>query len=266
MASPKKKTSRTAGIETPRHWRIHVVRRAPLRQVVLMLRGPKRVTATYLWDLDQDTFQLGQMLRNNWLQCDESDLSADGQWFSYHAATPNYSDPVSGSDYRVISRPPYLHAVYLDPGYGSKEEAALYPPTPEHLRREFCANVFSSLPREGWTRTAPESTARWHYAKQVTKRWRLVRCMHNSGPEYEKDRSLPANYNSHVLIRDDGLRIPKPDWEWADRDQGQLVFGTKGQILRAQHLNRDGPVEPRVLFDFRDIRFQRIRAPYDIQK
>jgi hypothetical protein len=203
------------------------------------------------------------MLRNNWLRPEECDLSADGQWFRYHAATRHYGDPVSGGHYAVLSRPPYLHAVYLDPGYGASPEAAQYPPTPEHLRHHFCANIFSTLPREGWSETEPESTAMWHYSKPINKRWRLVRCMHNHGPEYEKDKSRPPLYNSHVLIRDDGLRIPKPDWQWADNDQGQLVWGSEGQLYRAEHLNKHGPMEPRVLHDFRDLSFQNIRAPYD---
>lgn len=261
MASPKRKTSRTAGIQPTRPWRIHVVRRAPLRHVVVMLRGPKRTTATYLWNLDSDSFQLGQMLRNNWLRPDESDLSEDGQWFSYHAKTP-HADRVTGMDYHVVSRPPFLRAVYLDPGYGAEAEAAQYPPTPPQLQHHFCSNVFSSLPREGWSQAEPESGARWHYSKAINKRWRLVRCMHNGSTEPAKDHSRPANYNSHVLVRDDGLRLAQPDWEWADVDRGQLLWGTQGRIWRAPELSLDGPHQARVLQDFRGVVFKRIRAPY----
>lgn len=262
MGKSKKATSETTEQDTPLPWRIHVVRRAPLRQVVVMLRGPKRTTATFLWDLDHDSFQIGQMLRNNWLYPDECDLSADGKWFSYHARTPHYNDPVSGSEYQVISRPPYLRAVYLDPD-AFPDELTLnpeYPPIPNELRRGLSSNIFNTLHREGWSEAGPEGTARWHFGKPINHRWRLVRCRHNHDVEREGPR--PHIYDSHVLVRADGHRIPQPDWEWADTDNGQLLWGERGQIYRAEHLDKHGPVQSKVLYDFRGLRFKRIQAPY----
>lgn len=168
MASPRNRDTRGEGDTPPRPWRIHVVRRQPLRQAVVMLRGPQKVTATFLWDLDSDGFQLGQMLRNNWLRLDESDLSEDGQWFSYHARTPHADDPVSGMDYHVVSRPPYLHAVYLDPGYPAPEVSSEYPRTPEALRRQLSANPFHTLRREGWSPVDAQSPARWQHAARTS--------------------------------------------------------------------------------------------------
>lgn len=231
-----------------------------------MLRGPEKVTATFLWDLDSDRFQLGQMLRNNWLRPDESDLSEDGRWFSYHARTPHYDDPVSGMDYHVVSRPPYLHAVYLDPGYPAPEVSSEYPRIPAELGRQFCANVFFGLEREGWSSVDAEGTARWQHAKPITRRWTLMRCMHQRGIGPDEDPSQPARHVSHLLVRDDGLRLAQPDWEWADTDEGQLLWGAAGRLYRSAGLGSEGPVEPEELKDFRDLRFQRIRAPYDTRR
>lgn len=249
--------------KTRRPWRIHVIRRAPLRQVVVMLCGPERTRASFLWDWDTDHFQLGQMLRNNWLRPDECDLSADGQWFSYHARTPSRRDPVSGDDYQVISRPPYLHAVFLDPGYSSVEKTPEYPTIPPGLQRAFCANIFSTLSREGWSKAEPESEARWHYSKPISRSWRLVRCMHHYEPGYRAKEGRSPSYYSHVLVRDDGFRIRQPDWEWADTDGSRLLWGSAGKLYRSERMSREGPLQARLVKDFQGLRFQRIRAPYD---
>lgn len=265
MGKPKKASSKNRERDAPLPWRIYVVRRAPLRQAVVMLRGPRRTTATFLWDLDDDRFQIGQMLRNNWLKIDECDLSADGKWFGYYARTPHDNDPVSGSRYHVVSRPPYLSAVYLDPHASAHENnpsfSPAYPPIPEELRRDLCSNVHTTLHREGWSEASEESTARWHFGKPVNRRWHLVRCKHGYDPKREASRTVGGCY-SHVLVRADGHRIPQPDWEWADTDNGQLIWAEKGQLHRAEHLDKNGPMQPKVLYDFRGLTFRRIQAPY----
>jgi hypothetical protein len=63
-----------------------------------------------------------------------------------------------------------------------------------------------------------------------------------------------------------GVRIEKPNWEWAERDAvaggGEtVVWAEKGRIYRAATL-AEGLGEPQMLFDANRLRFEAIPAPY----
>lgn len=244
----------------PIPWRIHVVMRRPLRHAVVLLRGPKKLFATFSWDLDTDRIAIGQMMRRARIDPQECDLSADGRWFQLHIANSRFDDPVTGGDYTVIARPPYVHAVYLKPRRVIRELVAVYPPIPPELEHAFCSNIFSTLPREGWVMAAAVSTATHHYSKAVNARWTLVRCMHT---REDDAANVPIHYNTHVLVRDDGLWVDLPEWSWAEVDAGDLVWGRGGRLWRAREIHPDGPTDRKELADFRELRFRQLRAPYD---
>jgi hypothetical protein len=56
-------------------------------------------------------------------------------------------------------------------------------------------------------------------------------------------------------------RIKCPDWEWADWDRERLVWAVGG-ALWAGNLSPSGLGEPKLLYDFNDMEFEAIKAPY----
>lgn len=92
---------------------------------LILCRVGREVMGTYGWDLESDTFQMGQWMRAKIYHC-RCDLSQDGKYFIYFAYQPRWDNEI---DYRhksslkkrpaqswtAISRAPYLKAIDFIP-------------------------------------------------------------------------------------------------------------------------------------------------------
>lgn len=91
---------------------------------LVLCRIGRETVGTYGWDLERDTFQMGQWMRAKIYQC-RCDLSPDGNYFIYFAYQPrwdNLANPHGRSQERLppeswtaISRAPYLKAIDFIP-------------------------------------------------------------------------------------------------------------------------------------------------------
>jgi hypothetical protein len=58
------------------------------------------------------------------------------------------------------------------------------------------------------------------------------------------------------------VRIACPDWEWAERDGGHVLFASRGCLHRVARPKGDALEDPKLLHDFNDMRFVARPAPY----
>jgi hypothetical protein len=58
-----------------------------------------------------------------------------------------------------------------------------------------------------------------------------------------------------------GTSLLFPEWEWADMDRNRLVWAVDG-CLRTADLGEGKLHSERLLYDFNDMKFQAVAAPY----
>lgn len=107
---PMNEPSTIPEISDPNSARIYAIVARTRRRAVVFRRGPRRRTRLILWNLNDDTFELGQWLSSRIYER-RCDLTPDGKKLVYFAASfrnPFYS-------WTAISKPPYLTALALWP-------------------------------------------------------------------------------------------------------------------------------------------------------
>ncbi|HEY8751176.1 MAG TPA: hypothetical protein VIM11_24545 [Tepidisphaeraceae bacterium] len=71
-----------------------------------------------------------------------------------------------------------------------------------------------------------------------------------------------VHFDEHELLRPTSKSHLKfPNWEWAEYDRKRLVWAADGKLFAAK-LDGDGPTTPRLLYDFTEMNFEAIHAPY----
>ena len=135
---------------------------------------------------------------------------------------------------------------------------------PQSGRGGECLSVYyPRLLRDGWCLVSKLSEVRFDscdlFEKPLANGWVLRKFAHAQvGPGEGKS----CYWDEHELENTRlGVRLEKPNWEWAERDGEMIVWAEGGQIHRATLL-ADGLGEPRVLFDANGLRFEAIPAPY----
>lgn len=239
---------------------------------VIFRRGPSKQVLLIKWNLDTDTFYIGQWFRGRVYER-RCDLSPRGDLLLYFAAS--YRKPYLS--WSAISRPPYFTALALWPkgdGWGgggqflSKAQVQLNHRGHETTLAEGFSipdwlsirpfgdrpgwgeddPVWSSrLQRDGWTRTAyPERTKDDYGAKIWIEydppiKWERA---HPTRPnKYTLQMSIlginerdGAWYlTEHSLVREDGTVESIGRSEWADwSPKGDLLFSQSGCLFRLQ--------------------------------
>lgn len=274
--------------------RIHVLlaRDAPVGLVIR--RGPSKCVATLLWDRRTDEFQLGQWLKGRIYE-DRCDLSPDGKHFLYFATKKaNYY-------WTAISRAPYLKALVLlrqldsyyggglwtgrksfwsstgplilqnytnadfriDPNYQPVEcFGCRYPPV-----------YYTRLVRDGWSfrQNVREFVHEPAFAavgkmkkvlifeKPIPGGW-ILRKIVNA--EMKGPPGKGYNWDEHELVNPaNNSTIACPQWQWADLDGKRLVWAAEGKLFGGR-LTGDDLVDETKLFDFSEMTFSPIEAPY----
>jgi hypothetical protein len=223
---------------------------------VVLRQGPSKLFASIGWDLQTDTFAIGQWCKHK-LYPRRCDISEDGQWLRYFALNGRWKSATQGA-WAAISRAPYLRAVQLFPigdtwgGHGQFGAGRVDPTNPA---ASITLGLYETkLERDGWhpVDSAPATRAT-SFTKELSGGWRLHKFLTNREAE-----------ESHALEPPGAPRLERPTWLWADVDtpRQRLVWSEHGKIFAAA-LTQDGPAEPRPLFDSGGMTFQAIKAPYD---
>jgi hypothetical protein len=269
--------------------RIHVLlaRQAPLGLVIR--RGPSKSVATLLWDRKRDEFRLGQWLKGKIFER-RSDISPDGKYFIYFAMNGKWHSEARGS-WTAISRVPYLKALaifpkgdcwhggglwtekkkyWLNDGHGHtvlRDSNAVSRDVEFRPDRYFggeCPGVYyPRLLRDGWTLVETVRIAKLKemiiFSKPIGKGWTLRKLAH---AEVGAPLGKGCYWDEHELVPPKSKSpIPCPQWEWADLDGNRLVWASSGKLSCGQ-VTRYGLASESVLFDFNEMAFEAIEAPY----
>jgi hypothetical protein len=273
----------------PKSWsfpaRLHVLLAREAKIGLVIRRGPSKSVCTVLWNRERDTFKLGQWMRGRIYER-RCDLSADGMHFLYFAMNGRGQSETKGS-WTAISRVPFLKAVslyakgdcwhggglflantefWLNDGYGHTElraaselrrNAAYHPAG--YFGGECLTVYYNRLQRDGWMMCDKEYQGATLFQKKLPRSWTLRKL---AFAETGAPPGRGCYWDAHELLHDSTHTILAfPEWEWADYMDGRLVWAVEGQ-LRAAHLGRGNLLREKVLYDFNDMKFQPIAAPY----
>lgn len=267
--------------------RIHVLLASDAPVGLVIRRGPSKSVATLLWNRRTDEFQLGQWLRGRIYER-RSDLSPDGKHFLYFAMNGKWESESRGS-WTAISRAPFLKALaffpkgdrwhggglwtgpkkyWLNDRYGHStlmntgavQRDTNWHPSANHGGE--CPGVYyPRLARDGWTMKEMVQLGKWKdkviFEKECAAGWVLRKIAH---AEVGAPPGKGCYWDEHELISS-GASIPCPQWEWADVDGKRLVWAVQGE-LKAARLTAKGLSDEKTLFDFNDMTFAPIAAPY----
>ncbi|PSN07402.1 hypothetical protein C7293_30625 [filamentous cyanobacterium CCT1] len=269
--------------------RIHVLLASQAPVGLVIRRGPSKSVATLRWDRDRDTFHLGQWLKGRIYER-RSDISPDGKYAIYFAMNGQWQAEARGS-WTAISQVPYLKAIALFPkgdcwnggglwtgkasywlndGYGHEvlhNSSALQRDTqyrPEGGQGGECLSVYyPRLLRDGWTWVDRIKIRKWQdkdiFEKPIGHGWTLRKIAH---AEVGAPVGKGCYWDEHELVGPSSAApIACPTWEWAELDGKRLVWATKGKLWAAQ-IKPHGLVSESVLFDFNDMEFKTLEAPY----
>ena len=99
------------------------------------------------------------------------------------------------------------------------------------------------------------------FEKQLPKSWKL-RKLAFSQSTMGAPPGQGCYWDAHELRHEasDSILV-YPEWQWADYVDGRLVFAVEGQ-LRSAFLDGGKISDEKLLYDFNDMKFQAIAAPY----
>jgi hypothetical protein len=242
-----------------------------------------------LWDRRSDDFQIGQWLKGRIYER-RSDLSPDGKHLIYFAMNGRWGSEAKGS-WTAISRAPYLKAIALFPkgdcwhGGGLFTRAGSYwlndgfghsvLHDTRELKRDIkfrpsgqkggeCLSVYyPRLIRDGWVLLDRENQDQWKgvdvFEKPLEKGWVLRKIAH---AEVGAPVGKGCYWDEHELWHSpSGERAGCPAWEWAEVDGKRLVWASGGALF-AGRITERGLADESQLFDFNDMTFKRLVAPY----
>ena len=269
--------------------RLHVLLAAKAPRGVVIRRGPSKNVALIHWDRRRDTFQLGQWLKGRIYER-RSDLSPDGEYVIYFAMNGKWDSETKGS-WTAISRAPYLRALalfakgdcwhggglwtgnrtyWLNDGYGhcTLQDTTLvrrdedFEPS-EYFGGECLGVYYPRLFRDGWRLVERTNSAKWKHAdafeKPLDHGWSLRKTAH---AEIDSPDGKGCYWDEHQIVHVESDRqIAGADWEWADVDAGRLVWASKGRLFCGQ-VTPDGLANEAELYDFNQMTFEAIQAPY----
>lgn len=281
--------------------RLHVLHRPETPFHVVLRLGSqkgKKVSAAFGWDWTTDRITPAQWLGGR-IYPMECDLSPCGEWMYYNALNAKWDDPVTQGSYGVLSRAPWFKAEALWPfgdrwASGMLIRARSATLSPEEFASDASSTATSYKPalpaafgtrytlekmlyrerllRDGWTLrdTRTEPGGAFHDGERVTNTIRTFSLSTRGQARLERHNHVeplgprPFTYDTHALVDAVGTRHERPSWEWAqvDRERDRLVWAEDGQLWAGQLNSRGLYGEPRRLYDFRGLRFQRRQAPY----
>jgi hypothetical protein len=270
--------------------RIHVLLARKAKVGLVIRRGPSKTTCTLLWNLRTNEFALGQWVRARIYER-RCDLSPDGKHMIYFAMNGRW-DSRAGGSWTAISRVPYLKALTLYPkgncwfGGGlflgnhtywlnggredhrhpilvsSLQADPLFKPQPSYGGE--CPSVYyHRIQRDGWKfvqhRDINDDSAFDVFEKDLIWGWKLRKIARS---EIDRPPGKGVYYDKHELFRfDSNEQLSLEDWEWADYISGRVVWAARGRVFAAE-MRRSGIFRETELYDFNEMQFEAIKAPY----
>jgi len=239
----------------------------PTRTIVIR-RGPAKHVAVFNWNRKTDEFTLGQWLKGRIYE-HRLDISPDGLHWIYLALQGGCRT------HSVIAKTPYLKARDFHPWLGtwggggkflSNDTYVLAGHSRSQNRRlsgKFYVReqntisplgLFNRLQRQGW-----KYMMNGDYTRKLNRGWVLRKHVCN-GRKFGRSVESEWHTLSHKGL---GLILKRPDWEWADVDDGKLVFAEGGKLMRATLFkDTEQPYRAKLIHDFTPYKFKPIRAPY----
>ena len=272
--------------------RLHVIFARNASLALVFRRGPSKQVATMLWNRKNDTFKMGQWFKGRIYE-HRSDLSPDGKYFVYfaHKMGAKRGGP---HVWTAVSKAPYLKAIsfyeemdtWVGGGYFLGRNLLQLNRGVFHNPRWEDKNIRIAsvkMARNIKDRIIPFSLG-VYYARLNAMDWQLVQLAEQeNGPAYDlfekklrhgwkvqkqlyRFTKSPAHKRiygeEHLLIPpNDGLSIPCPDWEWMEEDKKRIVWASDGCLWQSEQ-GKKGPKNPQLLYDFNDMKFEPIKAPY----
>jgi hypothetical protein len=263
--------------------RLDVLLAPKARKAIVLRRGPAKFVCSIGWDLSNDTFEIGQWTKGR-IHSFCCDLSPDGRLLLYYLMKPE----AYPYHWTVVSQAPYLKPIgrwnvhagifgggiflsdekcWLNNSWGVDE--ACNEITEEHTQPEDAFQFdwrcvyFSRLVRDGWTveKRINQGTRldTLTFAKPVDGQRVLKNTRDGSGVA-GLGRGL---FSGDYQIVDFGTGEVQfcRDWEWADVDGQRLLWAEGGKIFAA-NIEAGGLGPEMMLYDFNDMTFQEIEAPY----
>ena len=270
--------------------RIHPILSRDHKSAIIFRRGPSKYVCTVSWNRKTDEFKVGQWLHGRIYER-RSDITPDGKYIIYFAMNGKWESESKGS-WTAISRAPWLKAIgffpkgdcwnggglfldnnkyWLNDGFGhsvNQETNEVLRDTkfqPETNYSGECPGVYYlRLQRDGWKLTEHKKTAKYDsytlFEKALPKNWKIVKTAHEQvgAPE-----GKGCYWDEHALINEtSGELLTFPNWEWAEFDDGKLFYCEKGCLFKISIKNQTKLGEPVMLYDFNDLEFEKIEAPY----
>lgn len=260
---------------------LHVLlaRDAPVGLVIR--RGPSKHVATVGWNRRTDSFQLGQWFKGK-IYPQRCDLAPNGEHLIYFALNGKWNSETKGS-WTAVSRTPYLKALSLYPQGDTWGGGGLWT---DNYKYVVCGNSDKPLRESSYFREdiGPDlildfgGFSNLYFSRLVRDGWTYDGQQKSKGRGYESlfSKPLPAHWaikkitlsemdhDEHELINtDNGTTIACPNWEWADLDGKRLVWATDGKLFAAD-IKRKGLANEKELYDFSEMKFEAIEAPYDV--
>ena len=271
--------------------RIHVVFASEKPYAVVFRRGPSKEVCTFLWNRKNDTFELGQWLKGRIYER-RSDLSPDGKYLIYFAMNGKWNSETKGS-WTAVSKAPWLKAIelyskgdcweggglflsknsyWLNDSYFSTE-FIMEQSSQVHRKKNFipdenfgaeCTGVYyRRLIRDGWDIINTGGVNLDSYTifeKKLPKDWVIRKVAHE---QVGSPEGKGCYWDEHVLVNGTtDTKIECHDWEWAEIDRNEIVYASFGKIYRVQIHNKKELGSPILLYNFNDMAFEEIEAPY----
>lgn len=278
--------------KTPPPPRIHAILVSSAQVGVVFRRGPSGQVATFLWNRRKDEFKIGQWLKGRIYER-RSDISPDGKNMIYFAMNGRWNSETGGA-WTAVSKVPYLKALdlfakgdcweggglfvsnerywlndrHFDKALVLRSQSGLTcDPTAQPGQRfdVTCAGIYyPRLIREGWKIAEQSVRVRKKsptmFDKPLAAGWILRKLTHQQSKPAE---GKSASWDEHELINGDtGTRIRYPEWEWAEWEQGTLVWAERGKLYRALLASNKELGEAKLLHDFSSYSFESLIAPY----
>jgi len=238
------------------------------KRTLIIRRGPAKQVAVLNWNRTTDEVKLGQWLKGRIYE-HRLDLSPDGKHWIYLALGRR------AATYTVVAKTPFLKALDFHPWCGtwggggrflsnrSYELAGHSTSQSRRLSGQFkisekntiaAIGLSSRLQRQGWN-----YMMNGDYTRKASRGWVLRKHVGNG---QKLGRNIESEW--HTLSNDAlGVTAKRPSWEWADIDDGKLVFAEGGKLMRATLFkDTDQPYRAKLIHDFNDYQFEAIRAPY----
>lgn len=272
--------------------RLHVILAKNSPNAIVFRRGPSKRVCTFLWYRRKDTFKIGQWLKGRIYER-RDDISPDGKYLIYFAMNGKWESETGGS-WTAISKAPWLKAIelygkgdcweggglflsnnrfwlndrYFDNKKTLKQSNEIQRDNsyvPEGTFGAECTGVYyRRLLRDKWNLIKSTKKAKWNavtiFEKSLPKGWILRKIAHE---QVDSPKGRGCYWDEHELFNDNSDNLIEcRDWEWADLDGKSLVWATKGCIYRASIQSSAKIRDPKLLYDFNSLEFERIRAPY----